>query len=40
MLSMKKTILVRALDVYGLQPDGWTQIGSNIYLVPDDSASD
>jgi hypothetical protein len=36
----EKTILVRALDVYGLQPDGWTQIGSNICLVPDDSASD
>jgi ketosteroid isomerase-like protein len=29
------TILVRALDVYGLQGDGWIQIGSNICLVPD-----
>jgi hypothetical protein len=36
----EKTILVRALDVYGLQPDGWIQIGSNICLVPDGSASD
>jgi hypothetical protein len=36
----EKTILVRALDVYGLQKDGWIQIGSNICLVPDDSASD
>ena len=31
----EKTILVRALDVYGLEPDGWIQIGSNICLVPD-----
>ncbi len=29
------TILVRALDVYGLEDDGWIQIGSNICLVPD-----
>ncbi len=36
----EKTILVRALDVYGLQPDGWIQIGSNICLVPEDSAPD
>jgi ketosteroid isomerase-like protein len=36
----EKTILVRALDVYGLQTDGWIQIGSNICLVPDESASD
>jgi hypothetical protein len=36
----EKTILVRALDVYGLQQDGWIQIGSNICLVPDYSASD
>ena len=31
----EKTILVRALDVYGLESDGWIQIGSNICLVPD-----
>lgn len=31
----EKTILVRALDVYGLKDDGWIQIGSNICLVPD-----
>ena len=31
----EKTILVRALDVYGLEPEGWIQIGSNICLVPD-----
>jgi ketosteroid isomerase-like protein len=36
----EKTILVRALDVYGLQSDGWIQIGSNICLVPDDSVPD
>ena len=36
----EKTILVRALDVYGLQADGWIQIGSNICLVPDNSVSD
>jgi ketosteroid isomerase-like protein len=29
------TILVRALDVYGLEDEGWIQIGSNICLVPD-----
>ena len=29
------TILVRALDVYGLKDGGWIQIGSNICLVPD-----
>jgi len=29
------TILVRALDVYEQQDDGWIQIGSNICLVPD-----
>ena len=33
------TILVRALDVYGLEPDGWIQIGSNICLVPDTPGS-
>ncbi len=31
----EKTILVRALDVYGLKDSGWIQIGSNICLVPD-----
>ncbi len=31
----EKTILVRALDVYELQPDGWIQIGSNICVLPD-----
>lgn len=31
----EETILVRALDVYGLEADGWIQIGSNICLVPD-----
>ncbi len=31
----EKTILVRALDVYGLEVDGWIQIGSNICVVPD-----
>ncbi|MGI9647478.1 MAG: YybH family protein [Acidimicrobiia bacterium] len=31
----EKTILVRALDVYAMQDDGWIQIGSNICLVPD-----
>jgi ketosteroid isomerase-like protein len=36
----EKTILVRALDVYGLQPDGWIQIGSNICVVPDTPISD
>ncbi|MFB3051497.1 MAG: hypothetical protein ACE1Z0_05875, partial [Acidimicrobiia bacterium] len=36
----EKTILVRALDVYGLQSDGWIQIGSNICVVPDTSTSD
>jgi hypothetical protein len=35
----EKTILVRALDVYGLRTDGWIQIGSNICLVPDEFAS-
>jgi len=35
----EETILVRALDVYGLQSDGWIQIGSNICLVPDESAT-
>ncbi len=29
------TILVRALDVYGREADGWIQVGSNICLVPD-----
>jgi hypothetical protein len=36
----EKTILVRALDVYALELDGWIQIGSNICLVPDAPASD
>ena len=36
----EKTILVRALDVYGLQSDGWIQIGSNICVVPDTPTSD
>ncbi len=36
----EKTILVRALDVYGLKSDGWIQIGSNICLVPDSPPSD
>jgi hypothetical protein len=31
----EKTILVRALDVYGLRQDGWIQIGSNICVLPD-----
>ena len=35
----EKTILVRALDVYGLESDGWIQIGSNICLVPDTAGS-
>jgi ketosteroid isomerase-like protein len=30
-----RTILVRALDAYALESDGWIQIGSNICLVPD-----
>ena len=36
----ERTILVRALDVYGLKSDGWIQIGSNICLVPDTPPSD
>ena len=36
----EKTILIRALDAYGRQPDGWIQIGSNICVVPDSSTAD
>ena len=36
----EKTILVRALDVYESRKDGWTQIGSNICLVPDPPSAD
>jgi ketosteroid isomerase-like protein len=36
----EKTILVRALDVYGRRPDGWIQIGSNICVLPDTRLSD
>jgi hypothetical protein len=36
----EKTILVRALDVYESQPDGWIQIGSNICVLPDTRLSD
>jgi hypothetical protein len=36
----EKTILVRALDVYGLRQEGWIQIGSNICVLPDTILSD
>jgi len=33
----EKTILLRSVDIYRREPDGWNQCGSNIISMPDES---